>query len=284
MANYKEVIDYCYAFNTKGTVSPQKFDLSSINVDIFKLSKEEARGLAVGLSHIQIQGRGLLIIPAHCKYWSSIGKHLIAPPSLYLGETQSDLGMKHPLEEHIRNLFVTVVKYSTSEWKTKLVDSLIDWTWPDNYIQTATYGINPAEYLVYPLLDATLKKKLYNFMNLNGKITKEITALNIDGTKKRTYKEGQTISSIYDLFLILIKECDGDELIQDLNEIFKDIESAYKVDSAIKVISSDWRNSSLHGDRHIASACYTVLNIILLIAISSFNDDEWNNHYNDFDF
>src|SRR5690606_26151529 len=166
----------------------------------------------------------------------------------------------------------------TSEWMVYESHSISNWRWPHAAPGYPANSVRPGEYLVYPLLEAVLKRYLSGFIGPDGRVNRAFDLIMRCGAIKK-YRRGASISSIAILLRILLQYSDDPDLKLELETLFTKIEEIYPSENAADVIYKKWRNAALHGDRHVPTASGVVLNIILLIAIASVSEEEWNARY-----
>ncbi|HHY0435732.1 TPA: hypothetical protein ACVU31_002522 [Vibrio parahaemolyticus] len=286
MATYDEIIDYCYKYRESckrpdGSMSFEGFiDIESLGINFSRLSREEARGLAVGLSYTLICGNMSSVrMTDHTRYWDAVGKHLLDSPSLYFGESSQDLSSMSYELYYLKKLFITVIKTETSEWEMYQSQVITRWNCPSSNQGDRVYNaVNPGEYFVYPLLEAIIKRLLIDYVGPDGVVRQNFEIM-FKNRKSKAYKKGDIVSQISHLLILLTQKSEDKTLIEELHQIFSIIEDVYSGKSAIEVISDKWRNSALHGERHTPTASGVVLNLILLLSISSITEKDWEKRY-----
>jgi hypothetical protein len=284
MATYKKIIEYCIHHSDKTShedgsiVLSDSTNIDSLGINFARLTREEARGLAVGLSYTLIQGKmNMMVTSDQVKFWDSVGKHLLEPPSLYFGESFNSGPLLSELS-HLRKLLITVIKTETREWQIFEDHKISGWSWPTCVPGYPADTVRPGEYFVYPLLEAILNRTLSDYVESDGIVIKEFT-IDFSNGKSKTYGVNDTVSNMSHLFLLLFQSGYRQELTNDLKLLFGKIETIYEGSSALDVIYKVWRNSALHGEEHTSTASGIVLNIVLLFAIASVSEKEWTERH-----
>ncbi len=284
MPSYDQIVEHCSGLcrasedGRSGSVDLLP-PLENIGVTYPRLRRDQVRALAVGLSRALVHpGMNAVFTADHFKFWDAIGKHLLDEPSLYFHE-RDDNSVELLLEiDNLRDLFTTVVKIESGSWAVLPHNPISKWGWPADVIGYPVSRSRTNEYLVYPLLEAVLKRELPEFFSREGKIIKEFKGLYQHGGHK-SYKIGGRCSSVAHLLDQYMKQPAFAELTHDVQEIFKHIESLYPERDAIDVIASDWRNPAAHGRQIVNTAHGVVLNIIILLALSHVDDRQWDEQY-----
>ncbi len=280
MPSYDKIVEHCsglHRTSEDGRSGSGDFlpPLKDIGVTYPRLRRDQVRGLAVGLSKALIYpGMNAVISPDHLMFWDAVGKHLLEAPSLYFHERDAN-GVELFLEiDHLRNLFIAVVKIESGSWAVFPYRVVSNWKWPVDRIGFPAHGAKTTEYLVYPLLEAVLKRELPEFFSHSGKVTKEFEGLQKSGDP-RPYKIGEYCSSVAHLFQQYMKQTAFAELTHDLQKIFTHIESVNPGKNAIDIIAKEWRNPAAHGNQIVPTASGIILNIIILLALSHIDGRQW---------
>jgi len=134
------------------------------------------------------------------------------------------------------------------------------------------------EYLVYPLLEAVLKRELSEFFYPSGRVAKPFPGLWPNGNPRR-YKVDQHCSDVANILRLYMTQPEFAELSCDLQKILDHIESIYPDTNAFDVISTDWRNPAIHSANPVNTAPGVVLNIIILLALSHIDNSQWDARY-----
>jgi hypothetical protein len=281
MPSYDQIVGHCsglYRVSEDGRSGSVDLlpPLENIGLKFSRLRRDQVRGLAVGLSRALVHpGMNAVITADHLKFWDAIGKHLLDAPSLYFHE-RDDNSVELLLEiESLRDLFTTVVKIESGSWAVLPHNPISKWRWPVDIIGYPASRSRTSEYLVYPLLEAVLKRELPEYFSRSGEVIKEFER------RGRTdpYKVGKWCSSIADLLILYMNQAVFAELRQDLEMIFEHIEKLYPEENAINVIAGEWRNPAAHGQNIVTTAHGVVLNIVILLALSHIDDSQWDAEY-----
>jgi len=269
------IIDFCRSLSQEAHADPGgvRISLDSLTrkgFDIRGFTYDELRAACVGLTYLLLyRGMNMVVTEDHAILWDTIGRELLDPPSLYFRESHN---APFPAEYHaFRELFVTTIKTSTGEWNLFQKHTISKWKWfqmPAEYPEV--HVMNPAAYLVYPLLEAVLKETLSSFIERNGIVRARFT---VPG---RTYNsDGRTrCNRVDDHMLVLLgQQSHLADLNNDLSLIYAHIAFLYPGRDPISVISQEWRNPAMHGEDNISTAFGVVLNIALFIAMDYVKDE-----------
>lgn len=277
MASYQDIIDHCMKVIVMGEDGkPEGVDLlrplSDVGVDFERLSRTEVRALAVGLTLAGIHiGMTAYTSEQHKMFWDAVGKHLLDEPSLYFKENIEGHEQEAMWEiDPLRQLYTTVIMLHSGVWSLPIWQGVSTWC--------SARGVDPAEYLVYPLFEAVLKRELRDFVTASGEVLQTFD-VEVPKGKPRTYAKGRKISNIGHLCQLYQKQPAFVDISGDVEEIFNHIESLYPPHKAVDVIASKWRNPALHGDRQIGTARSVVLNLTILVSLSSIDDQLWIEAY-----
>ncbi len=269
------IIDFCRSLSQEahanaGGVRISLHSLKRKGYDIRSFTYDELRAACVGLTYSMLfRGMNMVVTEDHKILWDTIGRHLLDPPSLYFKESHN---APFPTEYRaFRELFVTTIKTSTGEWALFQKHRNPNWNW---FQMPAEYSwvdsLNPATYLVYPLLEAVLKETLSLFIERNGIVKKKFTV------QKRSYNsKGKTRCSSVDHMLDLLRQQQNlSDLNKDLSLVYEHIAFLYPGHiNPTSVISQEWRNPAMHGEDNAPTAFGVVLNIALLIAMDYVKDE-----------
>lgn len=277
MASRQDIIDHCMKVIIRGEDGKPRGvnilrPLSAIGVNFEKLSRNDVRALAVALTRVGIHpGMNSYVSEQHKMFWDATGKHLLDPPSLYFKENIEGYEQEEIWEiDPLRNLYTTVIMLHSGVWGIP--------AWHGGSTWHRARGVDPAEYLVYPLFEAVLKRELRDFITRSGKVLQTFDVKRPNG-KPKTYKKNDQISNIGHLCQFYQKQPAFAEISSDLEEIFNYIRSLYPGQNAVDVIASKWRNPALHGDRQVGTARSVVLNLTILVSLSSIGDQLWIEAY-----
>lgn len=266
MPSRDEIIEFCQKYSAEchkeaGEVGISFVSIQKIGFNPVAATYDQLRGACVGLTYtLLFKGMNEFVMPDHRLLWDSVGKRLLGPPSIYFAEKE---GTKFPEDlMPFRDLFLTAIKTSTREWVLCQARPISEWKWPPQESGLALFAVSPAYYLVYPLLEGTLKFLLSDHLKLNGLVLKEFNTG--DGTK---YKEGKRCSRVEHMLDLVMQMSSHKDLAEDLQLIFKHIEFLYPGRTAPEVISQEWRNPAMHGQSNVPTAAGTVLNMVLLVAM-----------------
>ena len=267
MPSRVEIIEFCQKYSASchhadGRVVITPVSLEQTGFNPVEATYEQLRGACVGLTYTLVfKGMNVFVSKDHVLFWDSVGKRLLDRPSLYFGEKRGI-----PLSYHLRSfqsLFITVIKTMTGEWALYQCRPLSRWGWPDQQVgYPASFGADPSHYLVYPLLEGTLKFLLSDHFTLDGRVVQEFKSK--DG---RQYKKGQYCSRVDHMLDLVMQTSSYSDLAQDLKLILDHIEFLYPGTTATSVISQEWRNPAMHGESNVPTAAGVVLNIALLFAM-----------------
>lgn len=134
-------------------------------------------------------------------------------------------------------------------------------------------------YLVFPLLEATIKRACSDYIDLSGNVLREFTV--IDEDRKETYygprgssnpngnRRKRKCSSLEDLMRLHYQIADAD-LKAYLDPLYEHLKNVFTIPdetpSAYATIY-EWRCSSLHGGQGYSLVANTLLNLSMLIAL-----------------
>jgi len=277
---YEEILDFCRnvaenAHNADGSMSinPKKASLINAGYDIQSFSYDEFRAACVGLTYTSVYARMNAVVGVdHMALWDTLGRYLLEPKSLYFNR-HPDQGIPQEITSEFSaflNLFVTTIKTATHEWMLFQQEPISDWRWYKNPPGTPVGRLQPASYLVYPLLEAVLKQSLSHYLDRDGTVTADFQIGNTTyspGDGSRNKSTLNRCSRVSHMLRLLDQQNDRPNLNHDLLLIYEHISSLYDGDYATNIIANEWRNPAIHGEDHIPTAYGVLLNIVLLIAM-----------------
>ena len=120
-------------------------------------------------------------------------------------------------------------------------------------------------YISFPLPEAVARRACSAYVDMNGVVKKPFEK------PKGLYNVGDRCNSVRDILRLLRDRVAGDDLKNNLIEIFNHIESIVGESDGCSVIYR-WRNSSLHGETTLLSIGGTVFGLSLLIALGDIED------------
>lgn len=144
----------------------------------------------------------------------------------------------------------------------------------DNVRHLSIHSYSILAYLVFPLLEAIIKKNCNLYINPDGKILKKFKVPRKNG-KVAEYSpyegEKNQCNSLRDLLWLLYEYVSDSELKTDLKEIRNLFSNIGNGSDGFDVIG-EWRNSALHGETAFNVIGGAVLNLIILIMLHSIKD------------
>jgi hypothetical protein len=266
MLSRLEIVEFCRKYSSaahanSGSISISPMSLADIGFNPSHATYDQLRGACVGLSYtLLFKGMNEFISNDHRLLWDSVGKRLLEG-SLYFGKQEGV-----PFPRHLytfQSLFITVIKTMTREWALYQCKPISAWSWPAQDVgRPAAYAADPGAYLVYPLLEGTLKYLQPEHLKLDGEVVQTFRC-----SRGREYKKGHICSRVEDMLDLVMQTTSLKDLAEDLQLVFNHIEFLYPGKSATSVISHDWRNPAMHGESNVSTAAGVVLNIALLVAM-----------------
>ncbi|MBF6593699.1 MAG: hypothetical protein IVW51_04520 [Thermaceae bacterium] len=259
-SRYEDIItaaaDHVSKSHTSAGIEKKPFDFLN-GVPLTELNYDELRAACVASSLSLIyKGMNMIVTRSHIQLWDRIGELLLNPPSVYLGHSPAaPTFMENML---LPSLFMSTVKTAIGTWGLCRINAL---SWDDES-QLTTYKVNPAEYLVYPLLEGVVKRAKSAFFNTDGIVSSGFT-ISYDGIS-RTYRTGKRCSNIGHMLALLYDTSDS-QLQDELRRIFEHI--AFVTGENHYVVIVGWRNPALHGHFSIPTTYGVLLNIVFLIAL-----------------
>jgi hypothetical protein len=125
-------------------------------------------------------------------------------------------------------------------------------------------------YIVFPFLEAVLKKSLSNFVGMDGEIRKTFQKFR---SGRKPYKIGDwPCSSLLDLLFLFECEITDNNLKCRISEYKLIVEELYPGKSAFETIYK-FRNQSLHGTEEATIISGIILNLIFLIVLQEISAD-----------
>ena len=207
----------------------------------------------------------MVVSQEHVVLWDTIGRYLLEPPSLYFSEKRDK---PFPLDDvPLRNLFVTTIKTGMREWELRQGRPISTWSWFQMPVGSPVICAEPVAYLVYPLLEAVLKRRLSDHLSREGIVTKAFSV------PKRRYAVGNRCSKLDHMLALLGQNESSSILGGDLKQVLDHISFLYPGSEPLSVIAHEWRNPAMHGQHAVSTAYGIVLNIVLLVAMADVKDE-----------
>jgi hypothetical protein len=248
----------------------ERFRLRNNGITFHELSYDDIRASCVGLTHVLLlRGLNTVIDWDHQHFWSWGAELLLARRSGYFSEE----------EYEIKNLFGTVVRASLAGIRSPNLDQEAWERWQQNR-ELMEFNTRMLEqesqlllaYIVFPLLEAVLKKACQQYVDYTGQVLQDFQIPSKGGGNQRFRAGRQRCQDIRALLLLLCDRVAGPDLKSDLNEIREHLEDlAERGEDPFKLIS-EWRNTSLHGQTTYPTIGGTLLNLIFLISLASIRE------------
>ena len=260
------------AYQTDGSigigVNTEKCRLLTNNIVFHELTYEETQAACVGLTHVLLlKGMNTIIDRDHLVFWSWMGELFSSRETGYFGTE----------EFQIQKLFEVVIRASLAgiqppvrnqeEWE---VQNQIRELTEFNTLQLVTNSSLVQAYLVFPLLEAVIKKACREYIDYSGKVITDFTVSKKDGTIQNYGCSGQGkrfCSSLRDLLFLLYYNVADVDLKEQITLVRQHIFELDNQEDPFDLIYR-WRNSSLHGETSYPTIGGTLLNLVILIALA----------------
>jgi hypothetical protein len=227
----------------------------------------------MGLTRVLLlNGMNTVIDMDHLVFWSWMGELFSSRETCYF-----------KTEEHpIQKLFEIVIRTTLAgirppirdrqEWETqRKIRELTEF----NTRELVSNSSLVQAYLVFPLLEAVIKKACSNYVDYSGKVVSHFSVNKKDGRIQNYVCSGQgkkSCSSLRDLLFLLYDEVAGADLRQQITLVRQHILELDDQEDPFDLIYR-WRNSSLHGETSYPTIGGTLLNLVILIALSEIRQD-----------
>ncbi|SDU88102.1 hypothetical protein [Pseudomonas mucidolens] len=221
----------------------ESFRLLEHGLEFHNLDFDELIASILGLTST-LSDPGLSIISSdHTALWSWCGEFLFGVRSTFFE------GEKPNLKPLFKNAILVSIAHSKAYDPREIDLSLI------------------LSYIVFPLLEAILKRAACEYMAPDGSVIKPFHKP--DG--KNLYTNKNTCSNLYAMLTLHYTHIASPELKKDLDTYKAHIELLDKEKSPFEMIFF-WRNDTLHGNLHYPTIAGTLLNLCLLIIIHELKD------------
>ncbi|TGE37507.1 hypothetical protein E4K67_12190 [Desulfosporosinus fructosivorans] len=246
----------------------EKYRLLNNKIVFHELAFEETQAACIGLTHVLLlKGMNTIIDMDHLVYWSWMGEVL----------SSKDTGYFLPEEYSIQKLFEIVIRatlagirlpvHDRQEWEEQIrIGELTEF----NTRELVTNKSRVQTYLVFPLLEAVIKKACFKYVDYSGKVVSNFSVIKKDGHKVDYVPSGRgkkACSSLRDLLCLLYNEVADSDLKTQITLVRKYISELDDQEDPFDLIYR-WRNSSLHGETSYPTIGGTLLNLVLLIALA----------------
>lgn len=248
----------------------EKYRLLSNDIKFHELNYKEMQAACIGLTRVLLhKGLNAIVDFDHLFFWSWSAEVLLHSDLKYFSED----------EREIRELFKTTIR-STLAGVNPPVSNKEEWEKQrkkDEFVEFNTEQLIMKKslitaYLVFPLLEAVLKKTCKKYVDYSGKARTDFSVPNGYGGSRTYGTSGRTYcSSLRDLLFLLYNNVANDNLKEKLTFIREHISELSGEKDPFSLIY-DWRNSSLHGETNFPTIGGTLLNLVILIALNEIKD------------
>lgn len=246
-----------------------KYRLLNNGIQFHNLSHNELSECCIGLSQvILLRGFNTIIDQDHYALWCWLGEvisfEMYDPDNSYSYFTRDEHEIKELFQAVIRTSLAGIRKppQDKDEWqKQNEIRDLMDLNSKEMIGKSGLI----LSYLVFPLLEATLKKNCREYIEYDGKIKKNFIIKKKQG-KNRTYSIGETCSNLRDLLFLYYNEVASIACRIKLDLFRNHLKYLDKSIDPFDLIYG-WRNSSLHGSNSYQTIGGTLLNLVLLLIL-----------------
>lgn len=248
----------------------EQYRLLRNGIDYSTLDYSEMKAVSQGLSRVLLlRGMNVIIDYDHFFYWAWTAELILNRSSSYFELNN---------ERHIEELFSSTIRLALAgvkrpvrdknEWQKQIeISKQMEF----NAQQLIYKNTSLLAYIVFPLLEAVVKKHCSEYVDYSGRIIKYFKIKRING-KYRHYNPGDICSSVRDLLFLLYNYVASNDLKDQLSK-FRTTMTTYSVNKDPFDLIYSWRNSSLHGAECYPTIGGTLLNLSILIMLSSFEVD-----------
>lgn len=250
----------------------EKCGLLANGIVFHELNYEALNAAIIGTSKMLLRpGLNSIMTQDHFGLWSWCAELLLNPWSQLFPQDQQE----------IKNLFITTVHAALANCRPPSTKE--EWQKQNRVAEMqphhARHLLRQAHlamaYLVFPLLEAVVKRACANFVAFDGKVISHFSVAQKNG-QPRNYNPGGRCSSLRDLLFLhytVVADTDLKAAIDSLRNHINTLDSTQDPFDLIY----DWRNQSLHGSANFQTIGGTVFNLCFLISLSELKKD-FGNH------
>jgi len=252
----------------------EKFRLLANGVVFHELDHEAMCAAIMGLSKVLLRpGLNTIIDHDHFGLWSWCGELLL--------NTRAKLFK--PDQHEIKSLYETAIHAALADCRRPPASveehhehNRIRELQPHHTKKFAQQSSLVLAYLVFPLLEAILKRACTDFVAFDGQVVSRFTVSTKAGTPKKYDPKGsypnRQCSSIRDLLFLHYTQVAKPELKATLDRFRDHITIIDGTQDPFDIIHG-WRNQSLHGSTNFQTIGGTMLNLSLLISLFEIQQD-----------
>lgn len=248
----------------------ERFRLLANSVAFHDLDYDSMRAACIGLTSVLLlPGQNTVVDRDHHALWSWCGQLLCGSQSPYFNRSMEEYPLRQLMELCFRASLVGTCRPGRAGWEQMQASNRL----LDVHAQAWMLGSHTAlAFLAFPMLEGVTKRHCSDFVQMDGRAIQTWKALQADGNT-RTYQPGRTCSSLWSLLELLRSTVASDELRGDLTQLEAHFATFSDDGSPGFKVLYDWRNGSLHGASLNSTVGGTVLNMAILIALSSLRED-----------
>lgn len=248
--------------------STEKYRLLANGVVFHKLGYEALCSALIGTAHVLLRpGLNAIVDMDHMFLWSWCGELLLSPRSEFFPRDQHEI--RTLAETTVRASLVHCKKppQSRKKWgEQRQIDDLQSHHAKQFLLQSHLV----LAYLIFPLLEALLKRARSQFIDFDGRVKSQFSVPKEQGRQKQ-YNPNNICSSLRDLLFLHYGTVANADLVIKLDAFranFAELDDS--VDPFDLIYS--WRNQSLHGAATFQTIGGVLLNLAFLIAIFELKD------------
>lgn len=247
----------------------EKYRLLANGVVFHELRHDELCAAIVGLSKVLLcPGLNTVVDRDHFELWSWCGELLLGQCSVFFPPDQYEIKSLYETALHASLATCRKPPGSRQEWEEQ---NRIQGLQPHHGKQLLLKFHVVLAYLVFPLLEAILKRSCSNYVRFDGQVISKFTVKNRKGNTRQYNPESQC-SSLRDL-LVLHHTSVARPRLKSLLDKFRDhIRLIDSTNDPFDILYS-WRNQSLHGSTNFQTIGGTILNLTLLISLFEIEDN-----------
>lgn len=248
-----QIIDLCENYRKSAFARPgeasfgresESFRLLAHNLKFHELNFDELIASIIGLTNTLSIPNLTTISPDHIALWSWCGEFLFGIRSVFYNGENPD----------IKPLFKTAIRASITAGSRAYNLRELDFSLTLSYV-------------VFPLLEAILKRASVEYMSPDGTVIKPFKKLN----PKLEYKVGNRCSNVGEMLHLHYEHVASPVLKMKIDSFRAHIETLDKDRRPFEMIFF-WRNDTLHGSASYPTIAGTLFNLCLLITLHEFKD------------